>query len=99
MKKFYYTYGTSPTQPFEGGWTEVIAQDRRQADLLFMAMHPCTETSPNTLRCAFVYEGDDFIDTYMYKHGNFGKRCVECIVMQVFHYCGDRIKDDNSEAF
>lgn len=79
MSKFYFTYGScSSTQPFDGGWTEVEADDARQAINLFKAVHPLVNGLIPCCSVALTEEemrkGSD-----MLKHGNFGKFCQERI--------------------
>lgn len=40
MPKFYFTYGLDDTQPFKGGWTEIIAPDVNTACAVFRIFHP-----------------------------------------------------------
>ena len=40
MEIFYFTYGTDKNFPFQGGWTEIHAADRKQAVALFRREHP-----------------------------------------------------------
>jgi hypothetical protein len=75
MPNFYFTYGTSRTQPFCGGWTKVIAADQDSAIELYEKKHPRTENG--LLNCAGVYPEYYFKATRMYKDGNFGFRCHE----------------------
>jgi len=75
--KFYYTYGSnSPTQAYKGGWTEVEAYDREEADRKFLRIHPSVD---GFLPCAGVYYEDEFKANPMYTKGNFGKFCIEMI--------------------
>lgn len=80
MPKFIYTYGTEG-QPFRGGWSEVIAPDRRMADQLFTLIHPCKHG--DLLNCCSIYTEEQFQRTQMYLHGNFGVRCHETIKLSV----------------
>lgn len=76
MPKFYFTYGTDPSYPFQGGWTEVEAPDRNSADVLFRLFHP--DRIPGILNCAFVYTEEEFLSTNL-PYGNFGACCQEHI--------------------
>ncbi|MDO4495198.1 MAG: hypothetical protein Q4B62_05345 [Clostridiaceae bacterium] len=75
-KKFYYTYGAHPNFPYPNGWTEVIAQNRSQADLFFRVAHP--DIVLGHINCAFVYEESDFPEK-MKDNGNFGAGCHETV--------------------
>jgi hypothetical protein len=77
QQKFYFTYGTSETQPFYGGWTEVIAEDFDQAIERFYTKHPMK--TPGIINCAFMYTEEEFKKTDMFKKGNIGCRCHEII--------------------
>ncbi len=79
MPKFYFTYGTSPAYPFQGGWTEVEAPDRPTACKLFQVYHPTRPGSAGRLNYADVYSDEAFKQTGMYSAGNFGFRCQERI--------------------
>lgn len=80
MPTFYFTYGTSDTQPFKGGWTEVEAPDARSAAALFRAYHPDWEEG--FLNCSSVYDQEEFEKTEMFgPNGNFGHRCRERITV------------------
>ena len=75
MPNFYFTYGTSKTQPFYGGWTKVIAKDQKSAIELYEKKHPRTEYG--LLNCAGVYPEDYFLTTKMFTNGNYGFGCHE----------------------
>ena len=59
MPKFYFTYGTDPAYPFQGGWTEIEAPDPDKAGEIFSAVHPD------------IYSEDEFMDSELID-GNFG---------------------------
>lgn len=80
MKQYFYTYGSHSEQPFNGGWTEVIAPDRQTADRLFVAVHPCR--TAGILDCAWVYDEEAFAKTKMPKEGNFNAYCQEIIAVR-----------------
>lgn len=73
--KFYYTYG-SEGQDFEGGWTEVEAENRSQADKLFLLFHPLRN---GCIPCGEVYTESEMKETEMWTKGNFKKFCQERI--------------------
>lgn len=66
---YYFTYGTDG-YPFCGGWTEIEANTKAEACSLFRAVHP--DKLPGVLNCSFVYSEDQFMNTVMYKNGNYG---------------------------
>lgn len=79
MSKFYYTYGTDPRYPYQGGWTEIEALDRPGADKLFQMHHP--DRTPGILNCADIYNEDEFRRTGM-DEDNFGACCHEKITIK-----------------
>lgn len=80
MPKFYFTYGTDPDYPFQGGWTEIEAPDPRISEDIFEMFHPSRKIA--TLNCAFAYTEEKFKETKMYKSkDNFGGRCHERIIL------------------
>ena len=81
MPKFYFTYGTDPSYPFHGGWTEIEALDRPTACNLFQAYHPNRPGSAGSLNCADIYNEDEFMRTDMLLDGNFGVCCHEEITV------------------
>lgn len=81
MEKFIFTYGTEG-RPFYGGWTEVVAPDRKSACAAFRAIHP--DKTEGLLNCCDVYSVANFNRTTMAgPKGNFGKFCHETIVLAV----------------
>lgn len=81
--KFYFTYGDAPKYPFHGGWTLVIAEDRRKAVAAFRAYHADDETG--ALNCAFVYDQEEMKKTGMLVNGNEGRYCHECIILSCIY--------------
>lgn len=80
MPKFYFTYGLDDTQPFKGGWTEIIAPDVNTACAVFRIFHPDRPGWEGILNCSSVYAEDRFKKTEMSgPDGNFGKFCWEHI--------------------
>ncbi len=73
MNEYYFTFGLSDTQPFEGGWVKVMAGDRPSAEKTFEKAFPSNRKG--ILRCAFVYDRNSFEKTCMAEQGNHGKRC------------------------
>ena len=73
--KFFYTFG-SRGQAHIGGWIEIMANSREEADRIFIKKYPLKD---GLLNCAFIYTEEDFKRTIMYKHGNFGRGCHEVL--------------------
>lgn len=49
MNRYYYTYGNGNGSD-GGGWTEVVAQDMREAHEVFKKHHPCLPTESSIVR-------------------------------------------------
>ena len=89
--KFYFTYGTSKSQPFQGGWTVVNAESRDDAIKLFNQHHPVTEQG--LVNCSSIYDEETFKNTIMYKRNdNFGKTLQETLSLDSCCFCGEKIK-------
>lgn len=82
MEKFYFTYGTDPKYPFQGGWTLVYATSMAVAQRIFKSIHPNREGS-DLLNCAWCYTHEQFMKGNAFKEGNFGVRCHEIICPQL----------------
>lgn len=77
MARFYFTYGLEG-QPYVGGWTEVIAENRPAAEAAFRAFHP--DRHPGLLNCSSIYDENVFKRTSMSgPKGNFDMHCHEVI--------------------
>ena len=72
-KKFYYTFGTNPCFPFEGGWVEVLAVNRVEANAIFRHIFP--DAIKGFINCAFCYDENEFDESKMAKTGNLGNFC------------------------
>lgn len=83
MMKFYFTYGLSDEkQPFQGGWTEITAPDRKIACLIFRALHP--DVTDNVLNCADVYSEAEFKSSKaLCNNGNYDKYAHEKIKLDI----------------
>lgn len=77
MSKFYFTYGTDKRYPFQGGWTEVEAGDADEACRIFRSFHP--DRTKGIVNCAFIYSEEQFLQTEMYRSGNFDRYCHEVL--------------------
>lgn len=87
METFYFTYGTDKGFPFQGGWTEIHAADRKQAVALFRREHP--DRSPGLVNCSSIYTEKQFQDKVLplYKDGDaFWSVCHECITPEGVTY-------------
>ena len=75
--RFYFTFGSSETQPFYGGWVEVVADGREAAIEKFQARFP---NHGDYVNCAFIYSEDEWKHTGMAADGNnLGHGCHEVI--------------------
>lgn len=90
-RPYYFTYGTSPTYPYEGGWTVVYAVSRSQAVHLFRAVHP--DVREGTVNCADIYTQEQFEQTKMYKTGtNLGAGVHEVLGLSICPVSPDAVK-------
>ena len=77
INAYFFLFGESRDMPFRGGWTKVLARNRREAKSLFRAIHPDVNLLP-------VYE--DFLteremdDSGKHKGGHRGHWCREIIL-------------------
>lgn len=62
MDFFYFTYGTDPGYPFEGGYTLIFADNMKEAIKLFRKRHP--DRHKDVVNCAFIYTGDEFEEAF-----------------------------------
>lgn len=58
-KKYYFTYGSDPAYPFQGGWTLIYAPNLRAAQQIFKAYHP-NRPGSDALNCADYYSASLF---------------------------------------
>lgn len=91
-KTWYFTYGQSGSQPFEGGWTEVIAETRRQAIDMFRTFHD--DSSSGYVNCAGIYSAEEFEKTDMPANGNYDYRAVE-----VIRFCRGELKREYTLSY
>ena len=73
---FYFSFGSSDSYPFRGGWVEVRADDIKQAETLFRSHFP--DRHPGVLNCAFVYTEQEWRKTLM-AEGHGGQKCHQVI--------------------
>lgn len=65
MPRWFFTFGSDPLYPFQGGWVEIEAPTLTQAIKVFQAYWP--DRTPGLVNCAFMYSEEDFSETDMYK--------------------------------
>ena len=75
--KFYFTFGCNDTQPYCGGWVEIIAESFDEATEKYVKQYPLTEDG--LINCASRYPEEEFIETGMNLTGNRGYFCHEVI--------------------
>lgn len=80
IKNFYFTYGTSESYPFQGGWTKIEAFNRECAIQIFKALHP--NIHEGIINCCDMYTEEEFRQSEMWSKGNLGFHEQEVILMQ-----------------
>ena len=75
--KFYYTFGTASQFPYRGGWVEVYANDREDANKKFRAYFP--DYNDGIYNCSSIYEESNPAVAGMLKEGNLGAFCHRVI--------------------
>lgn len=79
--RYFFTYGTSESMPFKGGWTVVMAESMKQAIEVFNIVHP---PQNGLVNCSSIYSEEAFKATDMYINGeNFGYGRREIIALQI----------------
>ena len=75
MQKFYFTFGSSTTFPYQNGWIIINADDLSSACDYFRKMFP-NPRNKDIVNCAFIYSEEEFKETIMYKYNsNLGANC------------------------
>ena len=94
MEKYYFTYGTSAQFPYFVGWTEVEAENKKQAIAIFRIAHP--DKTEGIINCSSIYSEHEFKKGEMYNSDNLGSRCHEKISLSVEIEKNEieKIKDD-----
>lgn len=73
INNYYFTFGTSESFPFQGGWVIIKAPNMIAARKIFACYFPNTS---DCLNCSFVYTEEEFLFTKMYEEGhNMGAGC------------------------
>lgn len=72
MEKFYFTFGTSKSFPFRGGWVIVYAMNYGNAIEVFRQHHP--DRTPGIINCSDIYSEEQFLSSGM-ADGNLGGKC------------------------
>jgi len=58
LQPFYFTFGTSETQPYMRGWLEIFAEGKNQAIEIFRSRYP--DRIPGLINCSFIYDKEAF---------------------------------------
>ncbi len=61
MNKYYFSFGSDPAFPFQGGYLIVEAPTMQDACEVFRKYYPDRPNHTGILNCAFVYDEDDFM--------------------------------------
>lgn len=75
MNKYYYTFGSDPSFPYQNGWVEVIADSWAEAHDKFRTRFP--GRAKTCLNCSFFYDEEEWKKTNMSKNKNY--KCYEVI--------------------
>ena len=67
--KFFFTYGTDPEFPYQGGWTEISADNFMTALRVFQLFHP-NRSGSTAYNFAFAYNETNWKNTRMFKENN-----------------------------
>lgn len=77
---YYFTFGTDPEFPYQGGWVEVQATSRDEAVEKFNKFYPPRYPDRAFVNCAFIYPEEAFKETRMYElANNLGYACHDRI--------------------
>lgn len=74
--KYYFTFGSDPRYPFQGGWVEVWAVSLNHAIQVFREKYPDWD---GELNCENHYTEGYFQRTGMRQEGNHGAYCHEIL--------------------
>lgn len=90
IKSFYYTFGTLPQYPYEGGWVQVQAESLKKAHEMFRIKFP--DVQKDVLNCADFYNEEQFKNAF--KNGeNRGKGTHETITREsLYNDCAGDIE-------
>lgn len=95
MPKFFFSLGTDPKFPYEGGWIEVEAPSLGAAQAAYQEFHPNRENS-SCINCAFMYSEREWVNTPMAIDNDcFGHACREKISVtfeRIPAYDGETLK-------
>lgn len=80
MPRFFFTYGTDEAYPYQGGWSEVYAQNMDEAVAKFISRHGSRYPDSKIVNCASIYDEKEFVNSSMFVNGNFGQSCQEVII-------------------
>lgn len=80
-ERFYFTFGTDDSHPYQGGWLIIEAPNCQTACNIFHTLYP---NEHGCLRCADIYTEDTFKQTCMYENNsNFGNKCHATITLNI----------------
>lgn len=75
---FFFTFGSKEVYPYEGGWVEVYAKDKKETSEKFSCKYP--DRKNGLLNCACVYSKEEFFKNGMGTGGNRGYYCHDIIL-------------------
>ena len=75
--KYYFTFGSDPRYPFQGGWIEIWAVSLNHAIKIFREKYP--DRDKGIVNCADFYTRSQFEMTGMLQEGNLGAYCHEVL--------------------
>lgn len=71
-QRFFFTFGTSESFPFRGGWVEVLAEDYHEAIEIFRKHFP--DQTMGIVNCSSIYT-EEYFKTSQMASGNLGATC------------------------
>lgn len=73
LKRWYFTFGTSPLFPYFGGWVVVHAVNKTEAINKFNQVYPPRKgASGEIVNCSFIYPEEVFNEFPWPEEGNLG---------------------------
>ena len=92
QQSFYYTFGTSDSQPYKRGWVEVKAAERGEADTLFRMRFP--DQIPGVLNCSSVFDEQTFHRILSETYAGAPDWCICHEVISLQKAPGERTSED-----
>ena len=74
LDRFYFTFGSDNSFPFQSGWIIIEAPDIRSAAKIFKSYYP-NPSDDDVLNCSDYYTAAEFEVSDMFKTDNRGARC------------------------